>query len=77
MENTTVSVRVPEPYAEAFENASRRVGVFRSELLRRALRYYTEQNPDEIGTFHQFEQGDREKNWTYLTNPDLTTSDER
>lgn len=51
MEQTTVSSRIPEPLNASLEEAANARGAFRSEIIRRALRYYIEQNPDAIQSF--------------------------
>ena len=48
MEQTTVSSRIPESLNESLEIASQSRGVFRSEIIRRAIRYYIEENPDDL-----------------------------
>jgi metal-responsive CopG/Arc/MetJ family transcriptional regulator len=48
VEQTTVSSRIPEPLNASLEEAANARGAFRSEIVRRALRYYVEQNPDNI-----------------------------
>ncbi|WP_191453371.1 ribbon-helix-helix domain-containing protein [Halogeometricum sp. CBA1124] len=48
MQQTTVSSRIPRGLDEALEAACQSERVFRSEIIRRALRYYFEQNPDGI-----------------------------
>jgi metal-responsive CopG/Arc/MetJ family transcriptional regulator len=48
VEQTTVSSRIPEPLNASLEEAANSRGAFRSEIVRRALRYYVEQNPDDI-----------------------------
>lgn len=52
VEQTTVSSRIPETLNTSLEAAAASKGVFRSEIIRRALRYYIEQNPDEIDAFN-------------------------
>jgi len=48
VEQTTVSSRIPEPLNASLEEAAQARGAFRSEIVRRALRYYVEENPDGI-----------------------------
>jgi len=48
VEQTTVSSRIPEPLNASLEEAAKARGAFRSEVVRRALRYYVEENPDVI-----------------------------
>jgi len=51
VEQTTVSSRIPETLNASLERASESRGVFRSELIRWAIRHYVEQNPDNIEEF--------------------------
>ena len=48
MTQTSVCSRVPESLSECIEEASRSTGAFRSEIVRRALRYYISENPDDL-----------------------------
>jgi len=48
VEQTTVSSRIPEPLNASLEEAAKSKGAFQSEVVRRALRYYVEENPDGI-----------------------------
>lgn len=45
---TTVSCRIPERLNIALEKAVDSEGVFRSELIRQALRHYIHENPDDL-----------------------------
>lgn len=51
MEQTTVSARIPERLYTSIEEAANAHGLFRSEVVRQALRYYVEQNPDDFSEF--------------------------
>lgn len=48
VEQTTVSSRIPESLNASLEEAAESKGAFRSEIVRRALRYYVQENPDGI-----------------------------
>ena len=48
MRQTTVSARIPQSLNEALVAASQSEHIFRSEIIRRALRYYLSQNPDNL-----------------------------
>jgi len=48
VEQTTVSSRIPESLSASLEEAANARGAFRSEIVRRALRYYVQENPDGI-----------------------------
>lgn len=45
---SNVSCRLPEPLAEQIDTAARRSSSLRSEVLRRAVRYYVKENPDDL-----------------------------
>lgn len=51
MSKTSVCSRVPESVSECIEEASKSAGVFRSEVIRRALRFYINENPDDLDVF--------------------------
>lgn len=61
MTDTTVCSRIPTQLHAALEAASESDGEVRSELIRRALRYYIEQNPDGIAVLEQDQAGDHER----------------
>lgn len=46
-----VTCRVPDALSEQYERGAEERGAFESEIVRRALRYYVEENPDEIRAF--------------------------
>jgi metal-responsive CopG/Arc/MetJ family transcriptional regulator len=46
-----LTCRVPDTLSEQYERAVEERGAFRSEIVRRALRYYAQENPDEIRAF--------------------------
>jgi len=48
-----VSCRLPAALGEQLDAAAAENGSFRSELVRRAIRYYLRENPDEIDVFAQ------------------------
>lgn len=61
-----VTCRVPDSLSERFERGAEERGAFESEIIRRALRYYVEENPDglraftaESGRTHGVAQGGR------------------
>ncbi len=71
MEQTTVSSRIPEHLKASLEEAANTQGVFQSEIIRRALRYYVQENPDglqaldeayasPIGTARELQEDERE-----------------
>lgn len=46
-----VTCRVPDALSEQYERGAEERGAFQSEIVRRALRYYAQENPDGIGAF--------------------------
>lgn len=46
-----VTCRVPDALSEQYERGAEERGAFESEVIRRALRYYVEENPDGIRAF--------------------------
>jgi len=48
VEQTTVSSRIPEKLGVDLDRAADERHVFRSEIIKRALRYCVEQDPDNI-----------------------------
>lgn len=46
---------------EALEMASESEGALRSELIRRALRHYIRQNPDQLEVFNKEQKADRSR----------------
>lgn len=58
-----VTCRVPDALSERYERGAEERGAFESEVIRRALRYYVEENPDGIRAFSRrdgADQGGRE-----------------
>jgi len=49
VERTTVSSRIPGTLNASLQRAAESTGAFRSELIRRAIRYYLKENPDDLG----------------------------
>lgn len=48
---STTTCRLPDPLAKRLETAAEERGAFQSEIVRRAIRYYVAENPDEIRAF--------------------------
>jgi metal-responsive CopG/Arc/MetJ family transcriptional regulator len=46
---------------EALETASEAEGTFRSELIRRALKHYMQQNPDHLEAFYVEEEASQQE----------------
>jgi len=46
-----VTCRVPDALSEQYERGAEEKGAFQSEIVRRALRYYAQKNPDGIRAF--------------------------
>lgn len=46
-----VTCRVPPVVDDSIESAADEVGLFQSDLLKRALLHYIAENPDELGAF--------------------------
>ena len=53
VEQTTISARIPGQLYAALEVTSEDEGAFRSEVIRRALRYYMDENPDGLASLEQ------------------------
>lgn len=51
MDMTQATCRLPPVLDEVLDEAVEEAGVFRSDLVRRALVLYMRANPDEIGVF--------------------------
>jgi len=47
-ESATFSFRVRNPYADALERVAESEGELRSSVCRRAVKFYLEENPDEL-----------------------------
>lgn len=52
-----VSCRLPAALGEQLDSAAAKNGSFRSELVRRAIRYYLRENPDEIDVLARQSRG--------------------
>jgi len=50
---THVSCRLPAALGEQLDSAAAENNAFRSELVRRAIRYYVRENPDSLDIFDQ------------------------
>jgi hypothetical protein len=51
MSTPAVTCRVPDPVAEKYERAAKEREQLKSEVVRSALRFYMEENPDEFVAF--------------------------
>ena len=48
---STTTCRLPDPLSKRLETAAEERGAFQSEIVRRAIRYYVSENPDQIRAF--------------------------
>lgn len=65
--STTTACRLPDPVATTVQKAVDESGILQSELVRRAIRYYIEQNPDGISAFAS--QPGRDQNQVSMYDP--------
>lgn len=57
----TATCRLPDRESDVVEQAAEERGAFKSEIVRRAIRYYINQNPDGIRAFSAGSGGRRSK----------------
>lgn len=62
-----VSCRLPAALGEQLDLAAAENNAFRSELVRRAIRYYVRENPDDLDVF---DQSQRREAGVCPTNPE-------
>lgn len=53
MSQATMSCRVPGPLAAKLKRGAKEQDRLKAEIVRRALRYYVEENPEELASFRE------------------------